>query len=230
MDRFFNKTSLQYVPRTETPFLKPSTLSQNYPAAFNETNNSQLSIQGEPNIAYDLIDSYLNISSSNRDTTNYPLHYNYRINFDYAYRNVKKIELISAILPNQPAASSGGNILNESHLIIDIEELNYVEFPNNIGSAAALKAFAILPLKSATQASGGFINPELGCIYHKSKIFKTPLANLDHLTIRIRDYQGNLYDFGQTAGSSAKQYQNHFVLKITTEEKTRSTLNHRNVY
>lgn len=191
--------------------------------------NPQLSLKAEPDTQYTTYQHYLSISSSNRDSTNYPLHYDYRINFDFPYRNIKEIELISAILPNQGASSSSGDILNESHLVLDIDELNYIEFPNNVGSSA-LKACAIIPLKAGTKASGGFINPELGCIYHQSKVYRTPLASLDHLTIKIRDNLGNLYDFGQPTGSTAKAYQNHFVFKITTEEVKQTALNHRNVF
>lgn len=206
-----------------------NTLQSNFPYAHSTNANNHLSIDAEPNITYTQYDHYINISSSNRDPTNYPLHYDYRINFDFPFKNIKKIELISAILPNQPASSSSGNILNESHLIIDIDEINYVEFPNNTGSSS-LKGFAILPLKPATQATGGFINPELGCIYHKSKVFKTPLASLSHFSIKITNYQGDLYDFGQPSGSTSKQYQNHFVFKVTTEETSRKILNHRNIF
>lgn len=199
------------------------------PANFPLRNNQQLSLKAEPDTQYTTYQHYVSVSSSNRDATNYPLHYDYRINFDYPYRNIKEIELISAIIPNQGATSSSGDILNESHLILDIEELNYIEFPNNVGSSA-LKGCAILPLKAGTKTSGGFINPELGCIYHQSKVYRTPLASLDHFTIKIRDNLGNLYDFGQTAGSTAKAYQNHFVFKITTEEVKQTALNHRNVF
>lgn len=190
---------------------------------------NQLSIVAEPNVKYYEYDNYISISSSNRDNVNYPLHYDYRINFDYPYKNIRKIEMISAILPNQPASQSSGDILNESHLIIDIPGINYIEFPNNIGSKA-LGAFSILPLKPPTKSSGGFINPELGCIYHKAKVFKTPLASMDSITIRVRSNNGDLYDFGQPSGSTSKEFQNHFVFKITTEETKRTMINHRNVF
>lgn len=229
MNQYGSNYKLQYNSGFEIPSQNISTLSNNYPSSYNPSENIQLSVKNEPNISYNEYEYYINISSSNRDSTNYPLHYDYRINFDHPYKNIKKIELISAILPNQPASTSGGDILNESHLIVDIDELNFIEFPNNIGSSA-LKGFSILPLKPPTRTTGGFINPELGCIYHKSKIYKYPLASLDHMTIKIRDYQGNLYDFGQTNGSTNKEYQNHFVFKITVEEVSRKVLNHRNVY
>lgn len=209
--------------------LNKGIIQSNYQNAHGPNANQQLSLVQEPVQKYKLFSHYLSISSSNRDSTNYPLHYDYRINFDQPFKNIKEIELISAIFPNQPAASSGGDILNESHFVLDIDELNYIEFPNNVGSQA-LKGFSILPLKPPTKNSGGFIIPELGCIYHKSKVFKTPLASLDHLTIKIRDNNGNLYDFGQTAGSTAKTHQNHFVFNITVEEVDRTSLNNRNVF
>lgn len=205
------------------------TVQSNYPYVHSKTANQQLSVDIEPDMKYKQYEYYISISSNNRDSSNYPLHYDYRVNLDQPYKNIKKIELISAILPNQPAASSGVNILNESHLIIDIENLNYIEFPNNVGSAS-LKGFAILPLKPPTQSTGGFINPELGCIYHKSRVFKTPLANLDHFAIKIRDNSGELYDFGEPTGSTDKSYQNHLVFKVTVEEASRELLNQRNVY
>lgn len=204
----------------------PSPMNSKLPQTID---NSQLSISSEPSIKYNQYEHYINISSNNRDSSNYPLHYDYRINFDFPYKNIKSIELVSVILPNQTATSSGGNILNEPYFIIDVDEINYIEFPNNNGSKA-LKGFGIIPLKAPTQTSGGFINPELGCIYHTSKIYKTPLASLNSLTIKIRDINGNLYDFGQANGSTSKEYQNSFVFKITTEEVSRKNLNHRNVF
>ncbi len=229
MDKYGSSYELQYNGGLEIPTSSFKTMYKNLPLAHEEEGNRQFSLKTEPDISYTEFEHYISISSSNRDSTNYPLHYNYRINFDFPYKNVKKIELISAIFPNQPASSSGGDILNESHLIIDIEQFNYIEFPNNTGSNPC-KGFAILPLNPATKTSGGFINPELGCVYHKSKIFKTPLASLDHISIKIRDYQGNLYDFGHPNGNTTKSHQNHFVFKITTEETNRKVLNQRNVF
>ncbi len=223
---------IQYNQGIAVPSNQSSTFRSgetDYNKAYGKTANKQYSLVQEPVHNYKLYSQYLSVSSSNRDSTNYPLHYDYRINFDQPFKNVKEIELISAIFPNQPAASSGGDILNESHFILDIDGLNYIEFPNNTGSQA-LKGFSILPLKTATKSSGGFINPELGCIYHKSKVFKTPLASLNHVTIKIRDNTGTLYDFGYPNGTTLKTHQNHFVFKITIEEVDRSVLNNRNVF
>lgn len=232
----FNNYQVQYNQGLEIPSQSSyrqnnvfRNTESNYHAAHGANANKQLSLVQEPVQKYKLYSHYISISSSNRDSTNYPLHYDYRINFDQPFKNIREIELISAILPNQPAASSGADILNESHFVLDIDELNYIEFPNNVGSQA-LKGFAILPLKAATKNTGGFINPELGCIYHQSKVFKTPLASLDHLTIKIRDNNGNLYDFGQPNGVTSKTHQNHFVFKITVEEVDRTVFNTRNVF
>lgn len=221
----FNNYDIKYVGDNFQPnsMNAQSSLQMNLS---NQNSDNQLSIKQEPNISYTEYESYVSISSSNRDSTNYPLHYNYRINLDFPYKNVKKIELISAILPNQAASSSGGNILNEPYLTVDIDELNFIEYPNNIGSSA-LKGFAILPLKPAT---GGFINPELNCVFHKSKVYKTPLGSLSNFSIKIRNSVGELYDFGVSGGSTDKEYQNHFVFKITIQEVDRTILNMRNVY
>lgn len=197
------------------------TISENYSEAHEPIQS--LSIINEPNVKYTRYENYISISSSNRDTDNYPKHYDYTINFDQPYKNIKYIELISAVLPNV------SGILDEPYLAIDIDEINYIEFPNNKGSAN-LKAFSILPLKTPVKLSGGFINPELGLVYHKKKVFKTPLASLSKFNVKIRDYTGNLYTFGNSSGSTDKALQHHFVFKITTEEVSRENVRHRNVY
>lgn len=205
------------------------TMNVNFPINKNQVNNEPISVLNEPHIVYTNHEEYISLSSSNRDSVNYPLHYDYRFKFDHPYKNVKKIELISAILPNKGASSSSGDILNEPSIVLDIDQLNFIEFPNNVGSRS-IKAFSILPLKAATKSTGGFINPELGCMYNTSKVFKTPLASLDHFSIKLRSIKGELYDFGQPNGSTDEAFQNHFVFKITIEEAARKVLNQRNVF
>lgn len=200
-----------------------SNLPKNFPMLPNNDINKHLSVSNEKNIKYTENINFISISSNNRNSTNYPLHYDYRINFDTPYKNVKSIEMISAIIPNQSAT----DILNEPYLVVDIDELNCIEFPN---VSIKSRGFAILPLKAATKGTGGFINPELGCIFRTANILKNPIANLSHMTIKIRDMDGNLYDFGQSNGSTAKAYQNAFVFKITTEETDTSSLQRRNVF
>lgn len=192
-----------------------------------------ISLVAEPSITYTRCEHYINISSTNRDTTNYPLHYDYRVDFDIIYKNVKKIELVNAIIPNRPSASSGSTILNEPFLVIDIENLNFIDFPINNTTSTTFKGFSILPLKTPNvgiSGTGGYIIPDLGCLYHTSKIYKTPLAKLSYMNIKIRDHTGALYTFNNDNGTTDIDYQHHLVFKITTEEKDQSVLNHRNVF
>jgi len=194
--------------------------------------DNQLSLDIEPEIKYKYFESYINISSSNRDTTSYPLHYKYRIAFDIPYKNIKKVELINAVIPNQAASSSGSTILNEPFLIIDIEQLNCIDFPIN-NNTLSFKGFALLPLKGpnvGASGTGGFIVPDTGCFFHTSKIYKTPLASLNAISVIIRDSAGTPYNFGVPNGTTNIAYQNHFVLKITTEEKDMSVINQRNIF
>jgi len=217
-----NYTQLRYNQGQEIASGTLRTMDANYQEAFSRSNNAHLSVLLEKDIKYTYFTHYLAISSASRDTTNYPLHYDFHLNLETVYKNVKNVELISAILPNAPV-----NILDEPFLSIDIEELNHIDFsPTNVTH----KAFAVLPLKAPTKASGGFINPELGSIYHTTLIYHTPLAKLSSLSIKIRDMNGNLFTFGQPSGTTDKQYQSSFVFKITVEEVSRAPLNHRNIY
>lgn len=196
--------------------------TNNYNRTFSTEANQQLSLVAEPSIEYERTTKFLCISSNNRDTVNYPLHYDYRVNLTEPHRNVKSIEMISATLPNQ----SGTNILDEPCLLIDIPEINCIEAPN---ISTNINCFSILPMKNATKTTGGFINPELGCMFRTANYFKIPIT-ISSLTIKIRDIYGNLYDFGSPSGSTDKAYINSFVFKIVTEEPVRKGMNVRNIY
>jgi len=218
----FNYQQIRYQTEPEVASGTLRTMNANYPEVFNGHNNSHASILQEKDPKYTSFVYYLAVSSASRDPTNYPLHYDFHVNLDTVYKNVKTVELISAILPNQPA-----EILDEPFLSIDIEELNHIDFAStNVNH----QAFAVLPLKASTKATGGFINPELGSIYHTTLTYHTPLAKLSSLGIKIRDMNGNLFDFGQPAGSMDKAYQTNLIFKIGVEEMSRAPLNHRNVF
>lgn len=189
----------------------PKNISTNY--GLNESSNFQDSSNN-----VNLYEHYVCVNSGNRNSTNYPLHYNYRINFNEVYKNVKKIELIKSVIPNQGATVSSGDILNEPFLLIDIEEINYIQVPS---SGKTLEGFAVIPLAIPNKSTGGFINLDLGTSYQTSKVYKEPIASLTSITIKIKDLNGDLYDFGQPSGSTAKQFQNTFVFKITTQEFVR---------
>ncbi|CAK0778491.1 hypothetical protein CCP3SC1AL1_990006 [Gammaproteobacteria bacterium] len=193
---------------------------------YNEVFNKQdkLSLLQEPSIVYKKHCYYLNIDSQDRDVVAYPSVNNYSVTFAETYKNVTRVELVNANIPNQAAS---GSILNEGYLIIDIPELNNMEFTKT----GQNKGFTILPLKNASSApDGGFIVPELSCMFNTPLILRTPIASLSRLNIKIKGRNGVLFNFGESGGSVLTKYQNCFTFKITTEEKDRSTLQYRNVY
>lgn len=201
---------------TSTPSRGIDTKEINYPDVYEEVNNRQYSVLEEPDMKYKQREHYRSITSGARDTAQ-PLHYNFYVKFESPYENVVKVEMISSTLPNT------AGITNEPYLVYDIDELNCIDFTTNDNNHSG---FAVLPIKPST---GAFINPELGCMYHTSYYPKPPVK-LSRLTIKIRDVNGDLYDFGFPNGTSDKLYQNSFMLKIVTEEADKSCLNLRNVY
>lgn len=145
----------------------------------------------------------VNIDSGDRDSSQ-PLHYNYYIKLPNVYHNVCKVEMVSASFPN----SSG--ITTEPYIVFDIKELNCISFPARDENS---EAFALLPIRPT---SGSYINPELGTIYHVEYI-PEPTITLSRLTIKIKDCQGQLYNFGVPNGSFVKADQHSFMLKITVD-------------
>lgn len=193
---------------------------QNNPFPLNRT--QQLSVIQEPKIAYEEIEVNIVVNSKDRDTNSYPNPNKYRINLPYNLKNIKSIELLTVVFPDRAAT---GSILQEPCLNICVEEINHLEFSDtNIN-----KAFAVVPLKPPNVA-GGFLVPELGCVYNTPCVFKTPLASLSHLTISITDMYGILFNFGTDTNPPTKYLQNVMVFKVTTLEKSITPLNQRNVY
>jgi hypothetical protein len=199
-----------------------ATMDTNYPKAFSE--NKQLSVIQEPDIQYEETVYYLNVNSSDRDTINYPLQYDFALSLPKKYTNVKKVELISVIFPNTT------NIIQEPYLVLDINEINTMEFTLQQNTH---KGFSVCPLKNPNQGSGngGFILTELGCSYHISTDYKVP-KELSRLTVKVRDYTGALYTFGNSigSGSTAKNQQISFILRITCVDACRKPLNLRKTY
>jgi hypothetical protein len=214
-------SNLRYVDKTPLPSgVMTTSVDPTYVESFTKRNNVQLSVLQEPSIKYELFDHYLAVNSGSRDEV-YKLHYDYRLSLEKPYKNVRSVEMVSAILPNQP-----DTIDQQPFLSIDIDELNHIDFSS---TKIAHKAFAILPLKVPGK-TGGFIVPDLGAIYHTALTFRTPLAILGSLTIKIRDIYGQFFTFGRPEGTLEKEFQNSFVFKITVEDVSRTPLNQRNVY
>jgi hypothetical protein len=155
---------------------------------------------------------YVNITSAARSSSQL-LHYDYYINLPQTYKNVVMVEMKSCTLPNST------DINLEPYLVFDIDELNCIDFVNNDHNTSG---FAVLPIKT-TSADNSFLVPELGCIYNV-KYEPDPAKTLTRLTIKIRDMNGNLYNFGYPSGSTVKAVQHSFVLKITTEEANKSSV------
>lgn len=197
------------------PTNQMSTMDVNYPTPMTQ----KLSLLEEANITYEDTIYYLNVNSGDR-SSNYPLQYDYSLILNTVYNNVTSVELISAIFPN----SSG--ITSEPYLVVDIEELNSVDFTLSTNSH---KGFGVCPLKNPNQTSGGFVLTEMSCAFHTKTVFKTP-KSLSRLQIKIRDSSGEIYTFGSPNGTTAKTQQHAFVIKITTQDKSRKELEGRNVY
>jgi hypothetical protein len=105
-------------------------------------------------------------------------------------------------------------------------DLNGMDIVSNAGNSSFRGAF-LLPIKTADSA---FISLEYSSICNQSCTFKTPLANLNHFTIKLRQSDGTLYDFGSAVGSTAKAFQNTFQFRITCQDTVRKSLGQRNVY
>jgi hypothetical protein len=187
----------------------------------NFSNDRNLSVLQEPDIEYEYTINYVALESKSRDTTAYPQPNSYRIVFGDSYRNVKSIELIAATIPDK------NSVLSEPYLVLKIDEFDNIESSDtNLDNA-----FTILQLNSPN-SSGSFIDLDMYICSGTVKIFKTPLARLDRMSVSIRDYDNTLFDFGDdTSGSPPnKQFQNMLLFKIITQERKRDPLQHRNVF
>ncbi len=180
---------------------------------------SQISLQNEVNVKYSLRHYYFTIDSRNRDITSYPHVNSYKIDIPIPYKNVNRIELIGASIPNQ------GSPLNEPYLILSVDELNHVSHSNGYNY------FTIMPLKGANQTIDGFIHPELACSNRAPNVFQVNnLAKINKLTISIYKGTGELFDFGESAGDVSSKYSNFFEFKITCSVADSDIINARNVF
>lgn len=190
-----------------------------YNNAFSSETNAQLSVNQEPDIKYSNIESTLVISSKDRDIINYPNSSNFIIDLNDEYKNIKRIELVQAIIPDK------NSVLTEPFLLLNIKELQNTMDSNN---KAISDSFAMLQMSPPT-VSGSFIICDKRIHENVVKYYKTPLARLSRLTITITNSDGDLFSFGGN-GTTSKAYQCQFVLKIITEETSRTMFNSRNVY
>ena len=149
-----------------------------------------------------MVSHYLNVSSSHRNTTTYPLHYKYRLNLANEYRNVTRVTLINITVPN----STG--ILDEPILALSIDELNDTKTQT---SNNTIDVFSVFPIKTPEKPTGGFINYSPNILV--SREFAQPIK-LTSLNVSILDLEGIPFDFGAPSGSTSKTLQHKFLLKI----------------
>ena len=192
-------------------------MDKNYPETF-----SRDSVLDDNPLKYEKTVYYLNVNSNDRDTTNYPLQYDFKLELNKVYKNVTAVELISVIFPNITGITS------EPYLVLDINELNTVDFTNKNNTH---QGFGVCPLKNPNQTSNGFVLTEISCAFHTQSVFKKP-KQLSRLSIKIRDMYGEIYRFGfsEGVGSVLKADQISFVIKITTQDIDMSVLTPKNVY
>lgn len=183
-------------------------------------NFTPLSVINEPDIKYTTRVDYIVVSSSDRDITNYPSPSRYVFNLPFELKNIIRIEVVNGVIPDQ------NNVAREPYLLLNIDELESVMISNN---STINNGFALLHLASPIER-GHFINVDKKTFEHVVLNLKTPKASLSKLTISIKDWQGNLFNFGDDTGGPYKALQNMFVFKIVTLEKNQEMLRQRNVY
>ena len=193
--------------------------SNDYTSVFANNFNQQLSISQEPGMEYEKREHYLSVSSGDRDTTTYPSSSQFVINLHKEYRNISRIELIQAIVPDQ------NNVTAEPYLLLKIQEL---ENPMDSNNKPIDDSFAILQICQPTVA-GSFLQIDKRIFENVILNYITPKANLSKLSISITDLAGDIFEFGGS-GTTTKAYQSLFVFKITTLDTSRQNLNNRNVY
>lgn len=190
-----------------------------YSNVFSQDFNKQLSISQEPDIIYQQRESYLVISSKNRDIITYPSSSQFVINLDTEYKNIKSVELIQAIIPDKNNATS------EPFLLLNINELENVMDSNN---KQISESFAILQICPPT-IPDSFLQIDKRIFENVILHYKTPKASLSKMSFSITDCDGRIFNFGGD-GQIDKAYQSTFVFKVTTLDTSRKSIGQRNVY
>jgi len=177
--------------------------------------------------------NYLSIDSRDRDRTSYPNPNSYRIPFNpvegtsgslgKVYKNVIEISLVSVLVPNI------ATIENKQYIILEIDELKNLMFSS---STEALKyGFAKLH----------FHTPSTGCAYMDVDnstpltytFYQSPIATLSSLTVRYKEYNGNLINFGVDTSPPdpcTDAIQNSLTFKVVESVANVDSLQQFNVY
>lgn len=197
-----------------------STIDKDFkPYSNGDSSDKQHSITQEPTIEYEETSNYLVVSSKNRDLVNYPKSNTYLYNMEFDYKNITRVELIQAIIPDKNSVTS------EPYLLLKINELDNIM---DSSDRHISDSFAILQLAPPTVA-GTFI--QIDKRIHENVVlhYKTPKASLSKFTVSITDLDGTPFEFGGD-GTSDKEFQNTFIFKVTTSDKNRKLLKNRRIY
>lgn len=166
----------------------------------------------------------VNIFSGDRNLTSFPSPNKYTIKFidklGNTYKNVKSIRLLSGVLPDV------NNIQQEPFLILDIGDSNdAIRGTSNVLNNAS----SILQLDRPLE-TGFFFNLKSDVCKSMYHTYNQPIAELSQLNIDIRDYSGELFNFGTDVDPLVpnKSIQHLLTFEIITEVKDYTHYN--NIY
>ena len=184
------------------------------------------------NEEYNEFENYIIIDSKDRDLDIYSKPNEYTITLGVLniaegekkgyisrnYENVISVQLIDFMLKDTRTVNNASdNPKVPPYILLEIEELtNLYEGTNNILNRVFARLTYYDLLDDTKDKYRVYTIPE-GC----TKIFK-PRRALNRLTIKIRNFTGELYNFGDAADSSSISM-NTFTLKITTYQKNLTT-------
>lgn len=154
-------------------------------------------------------EEYFILSSALRNVTSFPQVNSFRNNIPSTLKNVSEIEVVSILLPKVTALNTQGIlflVLNETL------NINKVIIPPTLNTNSVIsKAFCPLPLSGAT--STNFISADIADSVYRVKLL--PAKDIsNYFSVQIKDLQGNLFSFGESAGDLTTANQLTLVLKI----------------
>lgn len=218
---YSNLNKTQYQQQLPKEYNSNQFNQNNFENVFNKASNIPFSIQQETDIEYEKKTHFVFITSKNRNTTLFPNISQYAVELPSEFKNIHSIELIQGLVPNV------NNVTQEPYLLLKIDEINDVMISNDPNIA---ESFAFLTMASPCTSDGSFIALDKKIHENTPKIYNTPKASLQKLTISVTKHDGTLFDFGADTSPPNKSIQHTFVFQIVTLEKKRATLSHRNLY
>ena len=163
---------------------------------------------------------FITIDSRDRDRATWPLSSHFEVKMEppdgfkgaalqRKFRNVKCVELVSAVFPNT------NNVLDELYIYLTIPEIDGIYESTNLEGG---KAFAKLLPKHVI---GKFVHAYIDDYDKPRRVYKAQGVRLDRLTIQFKKWNGELFNFGAdtTSGQSPDNtVQTSITLKITVAD------------